>query len=405
MKKVSYILFNYLPVLYAFLLPFGGTISVLVVVWFIVSLFCIEKEKFRAGIHNEWFWILVSFFALHVLSAFISDNKNGGLRMIELSSGFLGFPYFFFLFSIQPETIKKILISFINGCFFALLACLGRATWFYFHDGVNYFYYNDFSYFMHAGYFSMYLLFSSVITFFLYSKLFWVDSWTNYIRFFYIILFSIGIFLCASKIGLIAYIVVVILVLIIKFKRGLNFKKAVIFLLTAVILFFSVFKIFPIPFVRLASAMNTVLSGNIDKTSGESTAVRMLIWKESIEIMRRDIVWGVGVGDVNDELSAAYVQKGLTGASEHNLNAHNQYLQTFIGLGIIGFTILLISTMGVVIYGFIRKNRILLLFGIIVVLNFLVESMLQAQAGNLFFVFFLCLLLKNEWLDKGEFTQ
>jgi len=37
---------------------------------------------------------------------------------------------------------------------------------------------------------------------------------------------------------------------------------------------------------------------------------------------------------------------------------------------------------------------LLSLFSVLMILNFLVESMLQAQAGFIFFVFFICLFLQ-----------
>ena len=74
------------------------------------------------------------------------------------------------------------------------------------------------------------------------------------------------------------------------------------------------------------------------------------------------------------------------------LNAHNQFLQTFIGTGLLGFALLLMMTVGGLIYGFVKRNYILILFSVLMIFNFLVESMLQAQAGFVFFVFFFCLL-------------
>ena len=102
------------------------------------------------------------------------------------------------------------------------------------------------------------------------------------------------------------------------------------------------------------------------------------------------------VGDANDELYAAYENNGLTGAFEHKLNAHNQYLQSFIGLGIIGFVLLFAMTFGNLYYAILSKNNLLLILSLLLISNFLVESMLQRSAGVLFTVFFLCLFnLKN----------
>ena len=131
---------------------------------------------------------------------------------------------------------------------------------------------------------------------------------------------------------------------------------------------------------------------NIDKTDVESTAVRILIWKESIKLIENNVIFGTSAGDANDKLIEAYKREGLEGALLKKLNAHNQFLQTFIGTGIIGFVLLFLMTLGALIYSFIKKNYILSLFSILIIFNFLVESMLQAQAGFIFFAFFFCIL-------------
>lgn len=406
MKKNNDILFNYLPVLFAFLMPFGLNLSVVIILWFVTSWFKVDKAYFLNGLKNKWFLTLVGFLVLHIISALLSDNKNESLHAIEVKLGFLAFPYFFFLFRIEDFTIKKMLTAFVSGCFFALMACLGRAGWLYLSEGENYFYYNKFSYFMHAGYFSMYMLFAIVVLFMVYPVWFGGDKWLNLIRYFFIAAFVVGVFLCASKIGIIAFLIVGLLIPLVKFKDVLSIKRvgiALIFLTALVVLLYNVL---PTPFERLTNAFKTVSSGNIDKTSGESTAVRMLIWGESVEIIKEHFMFGVGVGDANDVLQARYKEQGLTGALAHNLNTHNQYFQTFIGLGVIGFVILLISTLGAMIYGLMKRNIILVLFCVIIILNFLVESMLQTQAGNLFYGCFVCLLLtRNVFNLSGVETK
>ena len=94
----------------------------------------------------------------------------------------------------------------------------------------------------------------------------------------------------------------------------------------------------------------------------------------------------------------------MTGALKKKLNAHNQFLQTFIGTGIIGFLLLLSITLGAIIKGFINKNYLLILFSLLMILNFLVESMLQAQAGFIFFVFFFCILIRYNF-STDSFNQ
>jgi len=178
------------------------------------------------------------------------------------------------------------------------------------------------------------------------------------------------------------------------FNKG--YKKTILSLLLSLVLGIALaYKLFPSPFERLKVAFKvTASSESIDKTDAESTAVRILIWKESIKLIHQNILFGSTAGDANDKLIEAYQKEGLTGALIKKLNAHNQFLQTFIGTGLLGFVLLLLMTIGVFIYGLVKKNYILSLFSLLITFNFLVESMLQAQAGFIFFVFFLCLLLK-----------
>jgi hypothetical protein len=105
------------------------------------------------------------------------------------------------------------------------------------------------------------------------------------------------------------------------------------------------------------------------------------------------------VGDANDMLYQSYKENGLTGALSHHLNAHNQYFQTFIGLGFFGFIILLSLTFGYLIKNILTKHFLFILFSTLIILNFLVESMLQTSAGVLFFCFFFCLFNKVSTKD------
>jgi hypothetical protein len=65
-------------------------------------------------------------------------------------------------------------------------------------------------------------------------------------------------------------------------------------------------------------------------------------------------------------------------------------------MGIFGFIVLLILTIGLAVYAVIKKNNLLLFFALLTSVNFLVESMLQTSAGTVFYVFFLCFLIVFE---------
>lgn len=75
-----------------------------------------------------------------------------------------------------------------------------------------------------------------------------------------------------------------------------------------------------------------------------------------------------------------------------NLNFHNQYIQNFAELGIIGFILLLIIVTINIKIALRSKDFIHIAFAIVMISLFLTESFLWRQRGVLFFVLFYCLL-------------
>ena len=391
-------LFYFFPTVFCFCLPFGSLIlSALIVLWTVVSLVNIDKEQFKKGITNKNLWWLLALFIYTVVSALFSRNKQEAGFSVEVKMSFLLLPFLFYCYKWPIQIIKRCLVSFVSGCFFACLALIARACYYYFSTGqASYFFYTQFSVFIHASYFAMYLILAIAIIILLYPYWFKGQKNINYTSYFFVTTFIVTIFLCSSKLGMISFFISAPLIVLYKYKAFLNFKRIGMLAAGIILLGFLSFKLFPGAFQRLGS-LTTVSSSTLDKTSSESTTVRILIWEQSLEIIKNNFWFGTGIGDANDALYTSYKENGLTGAFEHKFNAHNQYFQTFIGLGFFGFLILLLLTLGYLIKGIVKKHFLLFLFSLLIVLNFLVESMLQTSAGVLFFVFFFCLFnLVNE---------
>ena len=86
-----------------------------------------------------------------------------------------------------------------------------------------------------------------------------------------------------------------------------------------------------------------------------------MVWKCSIEIIKENVFFGVGTGDVKTELNKKYEEKNIQQALKDNLNSHNQFLQTYVAIGLPGFILLLASLLLPLLYG-IKKGNILLCF-------------------------------------------
>ncbi|NOU19906.1 MAG: O-antigen ligase family protein [Bacteroidales bacterium] len=116
---------------------------------------------------------------------------------------------------------------------------------------------------------------------------------------------------------------------------------------------------------------------------------RIGIWKCVPSLIIKQPILGYGVGDAKSVLQNEYEKRNMIDGLKSRYNAHNQFLETLIGLGFVGFFSLLLLFI-YPIFRLIRKgnNFIELMFLGILSINFLFESMLERVAGVIFFVLF-----------------
>ena len=92
--------------------------------------------------------------------------------------------------------------------------------------------------------------------------------------------------------------------------------------------------------------------------------------------------------------------EGMKTAYDEKLNTHNQYLQTTIALGMVGFIILVLSLLAPLVQAIKKRNQLYVLFLLLFIINILVESMLETQAGVIFFAFFNSLIFTQYSKEK-----
>jgi O-antigen ligase len=131
-----------------------------------------------------------------------------------------------------------------------------------------------------------------------------------------------------------------------------------------------------------------VFSKKLEKVPTENTHTRFLIWHQATNVIEESFLFGHGTGDAQAVLNVKYLSKGYTEAYKNQLNAHNQYLETTISLGLIGLFVLCL----LLIYPFlIQKNKLEILplmFLFLIAFNLLFESMFERFWGIIFFTFF-----------------
>ncbi len=361
-----------------------------IITWFLEANF---KNKFKNLAKNKLLFLPILFYLLHIIGLAYSNNIDSAFFNLQVKLSLLIFPVLFFGSNyLYKANYKIFLLSFVTGCFIISSIYLSRAFYFYLADNCNLFFYYDLSIFEHPTYLSMYLAFAIAILFYLIASNKFKNKSTFKILFqFLIVFFSVMIFLLSSKAGIICGFIVLFSTLLLRIIKSRKlFPK--ILLLTSVVLLF----IFALKYNFRFKAVENVIKNaqsEISITTVESSSIRILIWKVSLELIKDNFLIGVGTGDVKDELMEKYKTKEIISAESKQLNVHNQFLETFVGLGIIGFIILTLLFVIPFIAGIKEKNILLILFLIIVGFNLLFESMLNRQAGVVFFAFFYSFLV------------
>ena len=387
----------------AFFLPIARLVSIFIIIlllnWIIEGDF---KIKFRRILKSKYALLFIAFYLLHIVGLIYTDNKSAGFFDLQVKLSLLIFPLILASKPFDIDNKQKIFYALIGGCITSILIMLIRATYIYFTSGQNDFFYESLSsYLIHPSYFSMYL--NVAIVWLLLNVQRYKFSEKPYLLIaglFLILFFSIIILMLSSKLGIITMLLIyvgsLLFYLITRRKYLLGFLGFVIIGMSI----FLVMRFVPEIAGRINRAIDAVSNSNVNEADAESSAVRLLVWSASNEVVSDNLITGVGTGDAKDELMKVYKLRGMTGAYAHELNAHNEYYQVFISLGIFGFILLLSTLYFPLIFAFRKGNIIYLLFLLVIILNFLTESMLETQAGVMFYAFFNSLLCfkpsKNE---------
>lgn len=133
-----------------------------------------------------------------------------------------------------------------------------------------------------------------------------------------------------------------------------------------------------------------------EKGSGvNNVSARAGSWFGAWMIVKAHPLLGIGVGDTEAALIENYKKINFETGVQNKFNAHNQYLEFWIGSGIVAFLcfVLLIFCEGYDAY--LNRNIILLGLLYILMISCFTESVMNRQAGRIFFIYFLCLLSSN----------
>ncbi len=408
-------------------IPFGLAMAIMIIMpvyhWFIPPflIFWAIYSLFRAGFwfeaindldqKSKFLYILFLIFFIWQLAGMLySDNHRGGWRNIELHISFLIFP----LIMLMPGPIiqkrsglllKAFAISTAAFLVFCYLFAVYRSCsiisgrlifnpYLPENSWLNYFFALEFAIFQHTSYLSMFVILSIFISFeasfdnslSLKYRIFWTISG---------LIMIVSVYFLSSRAGILTVIITLPLYFTFKLRhhRYKKYFRVLVIFVTAILILIAITN----------PRVNNYLKWKEEKkvTNIEVRNDRLTILEASVELLKENFLWGVGTGDIQDELNKIYIGNGYPLLAKVNTNTHNQYLEIIIENGLPGIIIfsLMFGTMFYIAYQ--EKNILYFMFLTVVIIAFFFETMLNRLAGITFYSFFsFILLLNSEYQDN-----
>ncbi|MCZ6692475.1 MAG: O-antigen ligase family protein [Bacteroidetes bacterium] len=413
-------------ILIAMAMPFDRAatnvaIGSLISAWFIG----INKDYFRIGnILTGQALLFVFFYGLYVIGMLYTSDWSKGMGRLETQLVLLIFPVVIgFGPKINHYRYQRILKGFVLGCFIAVVSSLlyGLYRMIFVHDILhgsrnwnaytiekflqnnpgadldwNYFAYNELSSFLDLppAYFSLYLGFAVFIILTILIR-HW-KSWSfikKGLGIFIIAIFTLFIVQLSSRGGILAFVATFYFYLFYAFLSRKWYKA--FFGIIGIITIFLTFMFYYSPIVKYRMVQeieNQKFEISPTDEINNAVAMRIVNWTCSIRVIKDNLLFGVGTGDDKIYLNQCYQNYNM-GVNSMYLNAHNQFLQVGLSLGLFGLTLFLLTLFSPVLIAIRNNNQLFIVFIWLFVFSCLTISLFESQNGTLFYAFFNSLMV------------
>ena len=299
------------------------------------------------------------------------------------------------------NNIKTLIRIFVISTFLFMLFCFSYALYrsVNLQDGLwtfnshpeesvwlNHFYSSELTVSQHPSYIAMYVLLSTFICFESYFD-FSLKSKSRILWLILGFLLLMSQYFLSSRAGILINLILIPSYFIIKFRQ-LGRKKSVWLWIILILIALA-------PLVvknqRVDYLLGSVFNKQVDYERKKDP--RFLIWESSLKIAQKNLLFGVGIGDVRTELAQEYERIGEVAMAKERLNAHNQFLEVLLENGIIGLLLFISIFVSMFYIAFSEKNLLYGLFILMIFMFFLFETALYRLAGVSFFALFSFLLI------------
>jgi O-antigen ligase len=389
-------------ILGSFLLPLGVNPSTpFFILAMLAGVFSLFTKKRNFNLSDLTFLSFPVLFVIMCISLNYSFNLDVGLKLLERFLPLFFLPIIFIFIKEDKLVVKKIFCALLTGIILSFLINIYHAfssSLFYinevlvfdqslsgghsfiesFSHGGSHFIGGEFSKLIPPSYLALYILVTLIFLF------------KNIISKPRIIIYGIlflYLFLLASRAS---FVILLILAALNLFTTQNNISKIKRLLILAAIC--SVFYgINPRAQIFFERVRDFTTKENYNYTTSEQS--RILTYLSCKRLIYNAPIFGYGVGDANEELLIDYIQSDYLTNAKNKYNAHNQFFQTTLQVGVFGLVFLTIPFIVIVM----RKKNVYV-WAMLISLggSLMFESMLIRYNGIMFFAILIPFLLRKE---------
>lgn len=398
----------------AFLIPFNSDLNRYLLGVFLVSTLILYFNSLGSLKLKEYKGLIALSFLLifYAISFIYSDNLKLAWIDFEKKLPLILLPLALVVISPGVKKTRWLYRAFLAGVLTVTLVCLVFFIFRTFSDAhfqrvlVNHpFYqmYSKFYFFGNTNYYAVYLIMSVILL----TGMLWKNSppgkergmkWFMYLS---LALFIALTLVISSRSGIVSLAVVLVFSVFYLVKNR-YFRLVSLGLLIVLGLYITTNYRFS-NYIRVLGSMLHSPQKISDNELLENSALRLIFWKASADIIGENVWLGVGTGDVKSQMKSKYKEMGVYEQLHENDDPHNQFLRTFVATGLPGF----LALMGVFAFACTRgiqsRDYLLIAFLILMLIHFLFKSMLFREDGVVFFSFFYGLFYATGFPETRKF--
>lgn len=380
------------------LLFFSIRITNILIILYVVNWLAGYSLKAWSWQKRDWLLLLIiSPWILELVSILYSTNMVIGLHQVEKRLVLLAVPIITLHSASNAVNDRTTVFRIATICtVLVTLYCLLVAVYNVLFRSGEMAYWEDFTQpiIVDPGYASLMI---NIVSIWIVCEL--VSEWDSLLprrKIFYLSLiayFGVITFLLASKLHGVIFIAIVIIGVVLIYRRHVvSWKASVLIVALLFAIGFSVSKSKIKD--RYANIKNFAIPGfdSPDEKFNELT-LRLTIFKCATYIIRENPVFGTGVGDVMAELESVYRNVGFKFGYNNSYDPHNQYLRVCLGTGFIGLALFLTTLIMVLTMALRSGDWLVVGFMIVFCSSFLFESVLDRHSGIMIYAFFHSVLI------------